>query len=96
MVAGGGLMSSVIFTIPPNLPLEREACGKALCLALLRNMSGSFKVGDKSVRNFDVVSYNRGQVARFVLYFYGSGGGLMSSVISANHFLIRRKLAKEP
>ena len=32
--SGGGLMSSVIFTIPPNLPLEREACGKALpCIA---------------------------------------------------------------
>ena len=34
MVAGGGLMSSVTYTIPPNLPLIREACGKALpCIA---------------------------------------------------------------
>ena len=34
MVAGGGLMSSDISTIPPNLPLIREACGKALpCIA---------------------------------------------------------------
>ena len=30
MVAGGGLVSSVISTIPPNLPLIREACGKTL------------------------------------------------------------------
>ena len=35
LVAGGGLMSSVISTIPPNLPLIREACGKTLsCIAL--------------------------------------------------------------
>ena len=34
MVAGGGLMSSVTYTIPPNLPLIREACGKTLsCIA---------------------------------------------------------------
>ena len=38
MVAGGGLVSSVIYTIPPNLPLIREACGKAFalhCLAIV-------------------------------------------------------------
>ena len=28
-----------------------------LCLALLRNISRCFKVADKSVRNFDAVSY---------------------------------------
>ena len=44
-----------------------------LCLALLRNMSGSFKVVDKSVRNFDMVSYYRGNPKGFPLFF-GSGG----------------------
>ena len=35
LVAGGGLMSSVISTIHPNPPLKRRACGKALpCIAL--------------------------------------------------------------
>ena len=43
-------------------------------LALLRNISGCFKVADKSVKNFDVVSYHRGQIIRFALFFYGSGG----------------------
>ena len=51
-------------------------------LALLRNISGCFKVADKSVKNFDVVSYHRGKIERFFLFFYGSGGGLVSSVIS--------------
>ena len=56
LVAGGGLMSSVISTIHPNPPLKRRACGKT-CLALLRNMNGCLKVADKAVRNFDMVSY---------------------------------------
>ena len=35
MVAGGGLMSSIIYTIHPNPPLIRRACGKTLsCIAL--------------------------------------------------------------
>lgn len=40
-----------------------------LRLALLRNMSGSFKVVDKSVRNFDMESYHRGNPKGFSLFF---------------------------
>ena len=90
MVAGGGLMSSVISTIPPNLPLIREACGKA-CLALLRNMNGSFKVGDKSVRNFDMVSYHRGNSKGFPLFFVAGEDYVLSHIYNPH----RLSLSKE-
>ena len=44
------------------------------CLALPRNMSGSFKVVDKSVRNFDTVSYyNRRNIAVSPVFVAGVG-----------------------
>ena len=44
------------------------------CLALLRNISGCFKVADKSVRNFDVVSYyNRRNIAVSPVFVAGVG-----------------------
>jgi hypothetical protein len=51
-----------------------------LCLALLRNMKYSHIVADKSVRNFDMVSYHRGNPRGFPLFLMVAGG-LMSLVI---------------
>ena len=69
-----------------------------LCLALLRNLNNGLNVVEKSVRNFDMVSYHRGNQT-VSSFFMVAGGGLMSSVISTIPlqiiFLIRRNLAKE-
>ena len=102
MVAGGGLMSSTIFTIPPNLPLIREACGKAApCIAtqsyILDALNYTPVILNKWVRNFDAVSYHRGNPNRISSFFMVAGGGLMSSVISTIHPnppLIRRAYGK--
>ena len=69
-------MSSVIYTIPPNLPLEREPVARP-CLALLRNLNDGLEVVDKSVINFDMVSYYNGQLrlSVFCLYAYYSPTG---------------------
>ena len=40
------------------------------CLALLRNLDDTIK----GARNFDGVSYHRGQIIGFALFFYGSRG----------------------
>ena len=58
-------MSSAIYTIPPNLPLIREACGKALpCIAaqsyILDALNYTLGILDNRVRNFGAVSYHRG------------------------------------
>ena len=74
MVAGGGLMSSIIFTFPPKSPFDKGGLVARPCLALLRNLKHSHIVVQQSVRNFDMVSYHRGQIIRFVLFFYRSGG----------------------
>jgi len=55
-------MSSTIYTIPPNLPLIREACGKALpCIAaqsyILDALNYTLVILNKRVRNFDAGSY---------------------------------------
>ena len=55
-------MSSTIFIIPPNLPLIREACGKAApCIAaqsyILDALNYTLVILNKWVRNFDAVSY---------------------------------------
>ena len=81
MVAGGGLVSSTIYTIPPNLPLIREACGKALpCIAtqsyILNALNYTLVILNKWVRDFDAMSYNRGNPNRISSFFYGSGGDL--------------------
>ena len=75
MVAGGGLMSSTIFTIPPNLPLIREACGKAApCIAaqsyILNALNYTLKILNKWVRNFDAVSYHRGNPSRIPSFLW--------------------------
>ena len=45
-----------------------------LCLALLCNMNGCHKVEDKSVRNFDMVSYyNRRNIAVSPVFVAGVG-----------------------
>ena len=49
-------MSSTIYTIPPNLPLIREACGKALHC----NSNSCLRVVQESVGNFDMESYSNG------------------------------------
>jgi hypothetical protein len=41
-----------------------------LCLALLRNLKHSYIVVEKSVRNFDVVSYLKGETVKFLLFSY--------------------------
>ena len=72
-------MSSTIFTIPPNLPLIREACGKVLpCIAaqsyILDALNYKLVILNKWVRNFDAMSYHRGNPNRISSFFYGSGG----------------------
>ena len=42
--------------------------------SLLRNSNCCLEVVQEAVRNFDMVSYHRGQIVRFALFFYGSGG----------------------
>ena len=79
-------MSSTIFTIPPNLPLIREACGKVLpCIAaqsyILDALNYMLVILNKWVRNFDAVSYHRGNPHRISSFFMVAGGGLMSSTI---------------
>ena len=67
-----------------------------LRLALLRNLCCRFQVVDKSVRNYDVVSYHRGNPKGFPLFLV-AGGGLVSSVIYTIHPnppLIRRACSK--
>ena len=41
------------------------------CLALLRNLNDSLEVVDKTVRNFDRVSYYNGWDARSLIFFMG-------------------------
>ena len=41
------------------------------CLALLRNLNDSLEVVDKTVRNFDRVSYYNGRDAWYLLFFMG-------------------------
>ena len=78
----GGWPRTAHIYIPPKSPFDKGGLVARPCLALLRNSNSSLQVVQESVRNFDIVFYHRGQVARFALFFYGSGGGLMSSVIS--------------
>ena len=80
-------MSSTIYTIPPNLPLIREACGKVLpCIAaqsyILGALNYTLEILNKRVRNFDAVSYHRGNPNRISSFFMVAGGGLVSSTIS--------------
>ena len=75
MVAGGGLMSSVIYTIPPNLPLIREACGKAMpCIAtqsyILDALNYTPVILNKRVQNFNAVSYHRGNPNRISSFLW--------------------------
>ena len=52
-------MSSTIYTIPPNLPLIREACGKALpCIA-----TQSYTLTDNFGCPFFLLSHRSSQVA---------------------------------
>ena len=59
--------------------------GNIFCVYPVHIPNYSFNVADKSVRNFDMVSYHRGNPKRFPLFFMVAGGGLMSSVISTIH-----------
>ena len=66
-------MSSTIYTIPPNLPLIREACGKALpCIAtqsyILNTLNYGLVILNKRVRDFDAISYHRGNPYRAALF----------------------------
>ena len=45
-----------------------------LCLALLRNSNSCLQVVQESVRNFDMVSYHRGNPRGFPLFLVAGGG----------------------
>ena len=77
VAGGGGQMSSVISTIPPNLPLKGRHVAR-LCLALLRNSNSCLQVVQESVRNFDMVSYYNRRNSSVSPVFRCGGGGLMS------------------
>ena len=67
-------MSSAIYTIPPNLPLIREAYGKAKpCNAtqsyILDALNYTLGILDKRVRDFDAMSYHRGNPNRISSFF---------------------------
>ena len=60
----GGRPRTAHIYIPPKSPFDKGGLMARPCLALLCNMSGGFKVVDKSVRNFDGESYyNRRNIA---------------------------------
>ena len=72
-VAGGGLMSSVISTIPPNLPLKGRLVAR-LCLALLCNSESCLQVVQESVRNVDMESYYNRRSSNVSPVFRCGGG----------------------
>ena len=88
-------MSSVIYTIHPNPPLKRRACGKTLsCIAKQCETQPHSRgeIGQKF--RYGVLPQRK---SSDFLYFYGSGGGLVSSVISTippNLPLIREACGK--
>ena len=76
----GSAKQTSLFCSRLNRNVDKGGLVARLCLALLRNISSSFKVADKAVRNFDMVSYHRGNPRGFPLFF-GSCGRREASML---------------